>query len=88
MNRYGNRRFEMEAEGFLDKPELHSLVSDMHAELLVLSSRDAFSGGSVVRLYPHLSDPTKELEISASILRRHPALSLFVSRVTLKTPPS
>lgn len=85
MNRYGNRRFEMEAEGFLDKPELHSLVSDMHAELLVLSSKEAFDDRSLVRLYPHLTDTTKQLEISASILRRHPALSLFCSRIIVNS---
>lgn len=81
MNRYGNRRFEMEAEEFVDKLEFHSLVTEMHAELLVLSAKGSFDDRSLIRTYPHKTDPSKTLEISATILRRHPALSLFVSRI-------
>jgi hypothetical protein len=81
MNRYGNRRFESEAADFVDKMELHSLVSSMHGELLALSSADAFEDRSLVRMLTHPTDPSKRLELSATILRRHPALSLFVSRI-------
>lgn len=83
MNRYGNRRFEAEAAEFLGKMALHSLVSEIHSELLVLltSAEKSFQDRSLVRVYPHPSDSTKQLEISATIIRRHPALSLFVTRV-------
>lgn len=81
MNRYGNRRFEIEAADFVDKMDLHSLVSSMHSELLALSSTDAFDDRSLVRNLTHPTDPSKRLELSAAILRRQPALSLFVSRI-------
>lgn len=83
MNRYGNRRFETEAAEFLGKMALHGLVSDIHSELLVLlnSSKTSFQDRSLVRVYPHPDDPSKKLEISATIIRRHPALSLFVTRI-------
>ena len=81
MNRYGNRRFETDAADFLGKMELHELVSNIHGELLVLLSRDTFDDRSLVRVLPNPADPSKKLEVSATILRRHPALSLFVSRV-------
>lgn len=80
MNRYGNRRFEMEAEDFVKKFEFHSLVTEMHAELLVLSTKESFDDRCIIRTYPHKSNPSKTLEVSATILRRHPALTLFVSR--------
>jgi len=83
MNRYGNRRFETEAADYIGKMELHSLVSDMHAELLALlrSSNASFNDRSLIRTVQHPKDESRELEISATILRRSPALSLFVSRV-------
>ncbi|CAB9517978.1 Two pore calcium channel protein [Seminavis robusta] len=81
LNRYGNRRFETDAADFVAKMELHALVSNMHGELLVLSSRETFDHRSLVRMIPHRTDPSRKLEVSATILRRHPALSLFASRV-------
>ena len=83
MNRYGNRRFETEAAEFLGKMALHGLVSEIHSELLVLlaSSEKSYQDRSLVRMYPHPSDSSKQLEISATIIRRHPALSLFVTRI-------
>ena len=86
MNRYGNRRFETEAAEFIGKLALHGLVSDIHSELLVLlssSKSKEFKSGdrSLIRVYPHPTDPSQKLEISATILRRHPALSLFVTRI-------
>lgn len=87
MNRYGNRRFESEAAGFIGKMALHSLVSEMHGELLVLllsSKESSFGDRSLLRVLSHPTDPSKELEISSTVLRRHPALSLFVSRILSK----
>jgi hypothetical protein len=80
LERFGNRRFQTKTEGFLELNELHVIVSDMHAELLVLSSRSTFKDRSLIRTYHHRQDRSQTLEISASLLRRHPALSLFVSR--------
>jgi hypothetical protein len=84
LDRFGNRRFQTKAIGFLDENQLHLVVSDMHSELLALSSRASFDGRSLIRTFPREHDPNKTLEISASILRRHPAVSLFVSRVALE----
>jgi hypothetical protein len=84
LDRFGNRRFQTKAIGFLDENQLHLVVSDMHSELLALSSRASFDGRSLIRTFPREHDPSKMLEISASILRRHPAVSLFVSRVALE----
>ena len=81
MNRYGNLRFESEAVDFVDKMELHALINSMHGELLALSSNDAFDHRSLVRMLKHPTDPSKRLELAGAIVRRHPALSLFVSRV-------
>jgi hypothetical protein len=83
LDRFGNRRFQTKAIGFLDENQLH-FVSDMHSELLALSSRASFDGRSLIRTFPREHDPNQTLEISASILRRHPAVSLFVSRVALE----
>jgi hypothetical protein len=81
LERFGNRRFQNKAEGFLDENRLHGLVSDMHSELLALASRASFQNRSLLRTIPHRDDPGKVLEISASLLRRQPVLSLFVSRI-------
>jgi hypothetical protein len=80
LERFGNRRFRSKAIGCLDENKLHSVVTDMHAELLALAPRTNFQDRSLNRTFPHKREPGKALEISASLLRRHPALSLFVSR--------
>jgi hypothetical protein len=80
LERFGNRRFRTKAIGCLDENKLHSVVTDMHSELLALAPRSSFQDRSLVRTFPHKREPGKTLEISASLLRRHPALSLFVSR--------
>jgi hypothetical protein len=79
MERFGNIRFQTRAEGFLDVNQLHVIVSDMHSELLALSSR-LDHDRSLIRTYPHHQNPKHSLEITAALLRRHPAMSLFVSR--------
>lgn len=81
LERYGNRRFQNMAKGFLESNELHVIVTDMHAELLALASRASFADRSLIRSFPDRDDPTKVLDISAALIRRHPALSLFVSRI-------
>ena len=86
LERYGNRRFQTKAEGFLEDNELHVVVSDMHVELLALATRASFQGRSLIRRIPHKQDADSYLEISASLLRRQPALSLFVSRVEANIP--
>ena len=80
LERFGNRRFRTKAIGCLDESKLHSVVTDMHSELLVLAPRPSFQDRSLVRTFPHKREPGKGLEVSAALLRRHPALSLFVSR--------
>ena len=80
LERFGNRRFRTKAIGCLDESKLHSVVTDMHSELLVLAPRSNFQDRSLVRTFPHKREPGKGLEVSAALLRRHPAMSLFVSR--------
>jgi hypothetical protein len=81
MNRFGNRRFQNNAKEYLKVDGLHKVVSDMHSELLVLSSRKKFDDRCLVRTFSHKSDPSLQLEITASLLRHQPAVSLLVSRV-------
>jgi hypothetical protein len=77
LNRYGNRRFQSYARHYVHENALHMVVSDMHAELLLFSSRDRV----LMREFLHLEDPKKKLEITASLIRQQPAMSLFVSRI-------
>ena len=80
MERFGNLRFQTTAEGFIEPNELHVAVSEMHAELLALADRTD-RNRSLIRTYPHHQRPDQEsFEITAALIRRHPALSLFVSR--------
>jgi len=76
LERFGNRRFQNLTVGFLEASDLHAIVSDMHAELLALASR--VQDRSLMRTF---HQDQQVLEISAALLRRHPALSLFVTRV-------
>jgi hypothetical protein len=86
MNRFGNRRFQTLAKGILTDDTLHKVVSDMHSEVLVLTSRNkSFEGRCLVRTFSHPKDCTRTLEISATILRYQPAATLLVSRI--KTSP-
>jgi hypothetical protein len=92
LERFGNRRFKTKAIGFLDENTLHSVVSDMHSELLARALGASIHDRSLKQTFPHRREAGKALEISASLLRRHPALSLFVSRtvvsnVNIGTPP-
>jgi hypothetical protein len=48
--------------------------------LLALSTKADFDDKSLMRNFQHRRDPSRVLEISASLLRRQPALSLFVAR--------
>jgi hypothetical protein len=82
LERFGNHRFKNRAKGFLEVNELHVIVSDMHSELLTPSSRASFRDRSLTRKFPHREEPDAWLEISAALLRRQPALSLFVARHT------
>ena len=86
MERFGNRRFRTKSVGFLGENKLHGAVTDMHAELLALAPKANIQERSLIRSFPHRRDETKKLEISAALLRRHPALSLFVSRTLTATP--
>lgn len=80
LERFGNARFQTKAANYLEDNELHGIVSSMHSELLALASRASFQDRSLIRRFPHRDRKASHLEISASLLRRHPALSLFVSR--------
>lgn len=79
LNRYGNKRFQTFATGFLDENRLHTVVSDMHAELL--NSVMPKKGGSIVRTFARTADD-KQLEISGSLMRKsHSSISIFVSKI-------
>lgn len=80
LDRFGNRRFRTKAIGFLDENALHGVVTAMHGELLALAPGTNFQDRSLIRTFPHKREPGKSLEIAGSLLRRQPALSLFVSR--------
>lgn len=77
LNRYGNRRFQTYAKQYIHENALHMVVSDMHAELLLFSSQERI----LIREFRHLRDANKKLEITASLIRQQPAMSLFVSRI-------
>lgn len=77
LNRYGNRRFQSYAKNFIHENALHMVVSDMHAELLLFASR----GRVLQREFKHLEASDEKLEITASLIRQKPDVSLFVSRV-------
>lgn len=72
MNRFGNRRFQSLAEDFMEVNQLHALVSNMHAELILVTNREKSITREVVK-------DGQRLCLSASLLRQHPAISLFVS---------
>lgn len=80
LDRFGNQRFETKAVGFLKEKDLQAVVSNMHSELLALAPRASFQDNSLIRRFPHKDKPSVSLEIAAKLLRRHPALSLFVCR--------
>ncbi len=89
MNRFGNRRFQTSARGFCTDDTLHKVVSDMHSELLVLTIRkNSFGDRCLVRAFPHKSDSSRKLEITATLLRYQPAATLFVSRIRSTLSPS
>jgi hypothetical protein len=74
MNRFGNRRFNMLADDFMENDELHRVVSDMHSELI----SPGYEDGPVQREF--IKDG-KTLRFTASIVQQHPAISLIVSAV-------
>jgi hypothetical protein len=80
MSRFGNRRFQTLSQDFVREEVLHKVVSDMHAELLVLTSRKTFEDRCLIRTFPHKTN-LSNLEIAGSLLRHNPAVSLLVSRV-------
>ena len=81
MHRFGNRRFQTLAQGFVTDDILHKVVSDMHSEVLVLTTRKkSFGSRCLVRTFPHQSDNSKVLEITATLLRYQPAATLLVAR--------
>jgi hypothetical protein len=58
--------------------ELHAIVSDMHSELTSLDTADR----SIHREFESpVVEQSGKLEISASLLRLQPAMTLFVSRI-------
>ena len=77
MNRYGNRRFQMLTSPFLTDSDLHAAVSDMHTEILTMAGQDQ----SLHRSFVGPNGAGDSLEISASLLRQHPTVSLFVARI-------
>jgi hypothetical protein len=81
LERFGNKRFQSKASGFLDENELHLVVNDMYAELLALASRATFVGCSLLRTFPSRGESQTTLEVAAALLRSHPALLLFVTRI-------
>ena len=84
LNRFGNRRFQTSARSFLTDYTLHQVVSDMHSELLALTStrKNAFGNRCLVRTFPQKDgSPSRHLEIAATMLRDQPAATLFSSRI-------
>jgi hypothetical protein len=82
MNRFGNRRFQMSAQDFISNDTLHKVVSDMHSEVLVLiTHRKNFESRCLVRTFPHPNEPSRFLEVTATLLRYQPAATLLVSRM-------
>ena len=74
---YGNHRFRTLAEDFLEGDQLHSVVSDMHEQLVHYDNKE----GTVHREF------TRDgyvLQLAASLLRRQPSISLFVSVVAAR----
>lgn len=89
LDRFGNHRFRTKAAGFLRDDELNIVVSDMHSELMALSSRVTFKNDrALVRTFPHKMDQSKVLEISAALLQQQPAISIFVSRTRREPGPA
>ena len=56
---------------------LHSIVSEMHNELMSL--------GPMNTAHRHFSSINGQMDLSASLVRHHPPLSLFVLEVTGQT---
>jgi hypothetical protein len=82
MHRFGNRRFQTLAQGFITDDILHKVVSDMHSEILVLTTRKkSFGSRCLVRTFPHQLDNCKVLEVTATLLRYQPAATLLVARI-------
>lgn len=84
LNRFGNRRFQTLARSFLTDYTLHQVVSDMHSELLALTStrKNSFGNRCLVRTFPQKDGTTsRHLEIAATLLRHQPAATLFSSRI-------
>lgn len=89
LERFGNQRFRTKAVGFLRDDELNIVVTDMHSELMALSSTASYSNDrALVRTFQHKLDQTKVLEISASLLQQHPFISIFVTRTRRETGTS
>ena len=84
LNRFGNRRFQTLARNFLTDYTLHQVVSDMHSELLALTStrKNSFGNRCLVRTFPEKDElSSRHLEIAATLLRQQPAATLFSSRI-------
>jgi hypothetical protein len=84
LNRFGNRRFQTLSRTFLTDDTLHKVVSDMHTELLALTStrKNSFGNRCLVRTFPQIDGASsRHLEIAATILRHQPAATLFASRI-------
>jgi hypothetical protein len=75
MNRYGNRRFQVLAEEFMETHQLHSVISEMHANILSIAITE---DGTAERTFVKGS---RTLRISGALLREQPAISMFVSTV-------
>jgi len=86
LNRFGNRRFQTSSRSFLTDDTLHKVVSDMHSELLALTStrKNSFGNRCLVRTFPQIDgESSRHLEIAATLLRHQPAATLFVSRIRM-----
>lgn len=86
LNRFGNRRFQTLARNFLTDYTLHQVVSDMHSELLALTStrKNSFGNRCLVRTFPEKDElSSRHLEVAATILRHQPAATLFSSRIRM-----
>jgi hypothetical protein len=78
MNHFDDCQFQKNARDFVKDEVLHKIVSDMHSELLVMTTRKQFEDRCLVQTFAHKSAPSLKLEITTLLLRYQPAVcSLF-----------
>ena len=78
INHYGNRRFQILAEEFMESNQIHGVASGLHAQLLEPENREQ---NSIVRSFEN-TESSRLLTIKASLIRQSPPVSLLVASVS------